>query len=138
MLSNDMSIGKLALSVVCVLTVSCMFTPGGGGSTQSGPDSVKAGEPIVINLELSVWGSGGSIDGRYKDIVLFYRCVGDSEYKTIEPRLISRHDKSEVYEFTVPAVANETSREVEYYLEMKLDGHLNRIEGIKKIRIDHS
>ena len=38
--------------------------PGGGGCTQSAPDSVKAGEPAMITIEFSVWGAPGGIQGR--------------------------------------------------------------------------
>jgi len=120
---------------LCLLGASCQFTPGGGGSDQVVPDIIKAGEPAVIKLDLSVWGSGGAIKGRYTDISLHYRLVGEDSYKTLLPKLISQGEKREVYEFTLPAYPKGTDGEIEYYFELKLDGHPSRVDGMKKIKI---
>ncbi len=58
---------------------------GGGGSDQIVPDLVKAGEPAVVTIVFSVWGFGGLIEGRYKDITFNYRLIGERDYKTIPP-----------------------------------------------------
>jgi len=128
---------RWALPFACLCMTSCVLTPGGGGSTQSVRDSVKDGEAIVIKLELTVWGSGG-IKDRYKDVVASYRRVGETGYETVAAKLLSQSDKSEMYEFIIPAFPNGTGGEVEYFIEMKMDGQLNHIQGIKKVRIDHS
>jgi hypothetical protein len=109
--------------------------PGGGGSTQIAPDVVNAGEPTVIKLELTVWGAGGSIKGRYTDVYLHYRLVGETTYKKVQPKLVSQYETQEIYDLTIPSYPKGTSGEIEFYFELKLDGHVNQIEGLKKIKL---
>src|SRR5205823_11487079 len=100
--------------------LSGAFQPGGGGSTQVATDSVIAGIPCTVRLELSVWGAGGDIKGRYTDIALFYRLAGDSDYKMVSPQPVSHSEKQEVYNVTIPPFSDETHKEIEYYIEFKL------------------
>lgn len=124
------------LVLLLSLLVAAACTPaGGGGSTQVAPDAVGAGEPIVIGLELSVWGAGGEIEGRYSDILLFYRMAGEREYRTARPELVSRGATRESYQVVIPAVPAGSRGEIEYYIELKLDGQPSRLEGTKKIRV---
>lgn len=117
---------------------------GGGGSTQTAPDSVLAGQPALIDLELSVSGDGGPIKGRYSGVVLNYRLAGETDYKrlTADPIPIifsgeqaSFNNKYEAYTFNVPPYPKGTSGEIEFNFEFKLDGHFSRVEGVKKIKI---
>lgn len=116
----------------CLLLIGCA---GGGGSIQVAPDIINSGEPVVIELELSVWGSGGAINGRYADILGYYRLIGGNEYKSLQPKLVSKEKQKEVYKFTIPPYPKGTTGEIEYYFELKLDGQPNRIDGMKKIKI---
>lgn len=111
------------------------FTPGGGGSTQTAPDTVKIGELATVNLDLNVWGSGGSIKGRYTNIFLYYQITGQDFVKQIEPKLISQNNSHESYEFSIPTYPQYKNGEIIYSIELKLDGQPSRIEGIKKIQI---
>jgi len=131
---NLHAVGVVSCSYLLLLS-TCLFAQGGGGSAQTAPDSVKAGEPAVIRLELSVWGAGGDIKGRYTDLAASYRLVGESDLKRLSPRFISRDAKHEVYEFTIPGYPKPTTGKIEYYIELKLDGYPSRIEGIKKIKV---
>jgi len=130
----------LAGCLALLLSSGCDIA-GGGGSDQIVPDSVKAGEPAVIVIVLSVWGSGGSIKGRYRDLVLSYRLTGESEFKTIQPESIPvpykefDKDKFEAYRFTLPPYPKGMKGEIEFYFEVKFDGQKNHIKGIKKISI---
>ena len=117
--------------ILCFLMLGCVA--GGGGSNQTAPDMIKAGEPAIIRLELSVWGSGGTIENRYTDIKGYYKLSSEESYKIISPKLISQNKKSEEYEFKIPAYPQGTSGKIEYYFEMKLDGHFNSVNGIKSI-----
>ncbi len=120
--------------LVGVLATSC--SPGGGGSTQLAPDRITAGNPAVIKLELSVWGSGGNIKGRYTGIKTFYRLVGTQGYSAVDAKRTSQDATHEAYEFVIPPYSVGTSGEIEYYFELKLDGQPSRIDGIRRIRIE--
>lgn len=120
---------------LCLLGAECQPSPGGGGSAQVVPDAIKAGEPAVIILELSVWGAGGAIKGRYTDISLHYRLVGEDGYQALPPKLISQGEERAVYEFKLPAYPQGTTGEIEYYFGLKLDDHPSRIDGMKKIKV---
>ncbi len=125
-----------ALSILVVACVGSLLgcENGGGGSTQVAPDSVRAGEPATIDLELSVWGGAGKIDGRYSDVAARYRLVGDSNYTTAAATHAPKDSTHETYRFVVPPYPA-GGKEIEYYIDLKLDGHPSRIPGIKKIRI---
>lgn len=109
---------------------------GGGGITQIVPDTVKSGDPAVVDLKLTVWGGGGPIKGRYTDIFLNYQITGQDVLGQLKPKLISQDEKSETYEFIIPGFPKGTKGgEIQYSIEAKLDGQPSRIEGIKKIQI---
>jgi len=109
---------------------------GGGGSSQTAPDFVRPGSSAIVTLELTVWGSGGQIDGRYTDIHGFYR-VNKAPYVDVAGEKGPSTKTSERYEFAFPVPA-EASGEIEYYFELKLDGHPSRIPGVSRIRIEGS
>jgi hypothetical protein len=119
---------------------------GGGGSEHIVPDSAKNGEPIVIGLRVNTWGAGGKIEGRYTNISLAYRLVGENEYQLLQPRpgiLPSNYTNPdlpktlqyEAYEFIIPPYPKGTIGEIEYYIDMTFDGYPSHTEGIKKIRL---
>ena len=117
---------------------------GGGGSSQTIPNSVAAGQPAVVDLELSVSGGGGPVKGRYSDVVLNYRLAGETDYKSLTTNPIpivfsgeqpTFNNKYEAYTFIIPPYAKGTDGEIELNFEFKLDGHFSRIEGAKKIKV---
>lgn len=120
------------------------FVPGGGGSDQTAPDSIKTGEPAPVKINFSVWGSGGPIKGRYTEVILYYRLVGEATYKALRSDPVpviftgdqQKFDgKYESYIFTIPPYPKGTNGEIEFYYEMKLDGYFNHVDGLKKIKI---
>lgn len=120
---------------------------GGGGSQQYVPDTVETGESTNITLIVTATG-GGKIQGRFKNISLFYRLVSENTYKSILPQPITLPDnfktvqsktfQSEAYQFTIPPYPKGTTGEIEYYIEMTFDGYQSRQEGVKKIKIINS
>src|SRR5207253_8736222 len=66
--------------------VSACVEIGAGSSRPMAPDTAKAGEPILITLQLLVWGQGGHIKGRHTNIKLFYRLVGEFHYRVLQPQ----------------------------------------------------
>jgi hypothetical protein len=47
-------------------------------------NAVERDQPIIIQLRLGVMGDGGNIRDRFKDVRLFFRLVGESNYQTLE------------------------------------------------------
>ncbi len=121
---------------------------GGGGMQQYAPDTVEAGEPADITLIATATGGGGSIQGRFTNLSLSYRLVGENVYKSIQPQSIALPDnfktvqsktfQSEAYKFTIPAYPKDTTGEIEYYTEMTFDGYPSKTDGVKKIKIVNS
>ena len=122
------------LSLLMGVLPSC-FQPGGGGFNQTSPETVRAGEPAILTLEAYVWGAGGPIAGRCTQVAAFYRLTGSTEYQKVLPTLVSQNDKRELYRFTIPPFPAGTEGQIEFYFEVKLDGYLNHINGLKKITI---
>jgi len=120
---------------LCLVQAGCAGVAGGGGTTQTAPDTTKSGEPTQIKLELTVWGSGGPIKSRYTDVLGYYRLAGEQNYKSTVPKLESQTEDREVYNFTIPAYAKGTTGEIEYYFEFKFDSQPRRINGTKKIKL---
>jgi hypothetical protein len=120
---------------LCLIQAGCSGVAGGGGSIQTAPDTTKSGEPTIIKLELTVWGSGGPIKGRYTDMLGYYRLAGEQRYKSIAPNLESQSEDREVYNFAIPAYAKGTIGEIEYHFELKFDSQPQRISGKKKIKL---
>jgi len=118
---------------------------GGGGMQQYAPDTVQAGEPADITIIATATGGGGDIQGRFTDLTLHYRLVGENVYKSIQSQSIALPDnfktvqsktfQSEAYKFTIPAYSKGTTGEIEYYVEMTFDGYPSKIDGIKKIKL---
>jgi len=118
----------------------------GGGSSHIVPDTAKNGEPLTIGLLLNTWGKHSKpISKRYTDISLYYRLVGENEYKLLQSTLVDLPDNLKgfesvtsqyaKYEFTIPAYPKGTIGEIEYYVNLVFDGHSNHAEGIKKIKL---
>lgn len=120
----------LAALLMCFSAASCDVA-GGGGSNQQAPDSVKHNEPAKIKLELS---AQGSVKGRYTDVVCYYRVVGNNDYQQVRTEPVAKDKTHETYEFIIPPVGR--TGEIEYYFELKLDGHASRVNGIKKIKVE--
>ncbi len=114
---------------------------GGGGSSLTVPDSVRVGDAATATLELSVWGGGGPVAGRYTDVRLYYRLVGQPDYGVLQSSPVPKDyggkftGKYEVYTFTIPPYPTGTTGEIEYYYEAKLDGEQNHGTGAKKTKI---
>src|SRR5687768_3652423 len=98
---------------LCLIQAGCLSVAGGGGSTQTAPDTTNSGEPTIIKLELTVWGSGGPIKGRYTDVLGYYRLSGEQSYKSIAPKLESQNEDREVYTLAIPAYVKGTTGEIE-------------------------
>lgn len=100
------------------------------------PDSVVAGAPIPVRLEVSAF-DVPRIRGRFRDLVLHYRLVGDSVFRTTAPsRRIDITEAREAHEFTIPPYPPSTCGSIELYFSVRFDGHPSQAEGHKRIRVD--
>src|SRR3989344_4789941 len=137
-LSNKIiAIGALVIAVATIIYIIPKYwdVAGGGATVQTAPDSINAVEAATIKFEVSVPGSKQNIKDRYTDIFLYYQITGQDFLGQIQPKLLSKDNVHEVYEFTIPPYPNQKPGEITYSIELKLDGHANRIEGYKKIKI---
>lgn len=146
---------KILIILGSIVVVGCLLwfglsywiggSIGGGGIQQYAPDTVQAGEPADITLIATATGGGGNIQGRFTNLILHYRLVGENAYKSIQPQSIilpdnfktvqSKTFQSEAYKFTIPAYPKGTTGEIEYYTEMTFDGYPSKTDGIKKIKL---
>jgi hypothetical protein len=150
--------GILAIIILAVITAVISYVAfnhqsiidryglaGGGGSEQYAPDNVSTGQPAIIQLIVSTWGSGGPIKGRYTGISLSYKLASETDYKTLQPEAIPLPDNYqkvetaikqwEAYQFTIPPYPQGKSGQIQYYIDLKLDGQANRINGAKQIQV---
>jgi hypothetical protein len=132
-------LGALGLSLIGVLGIIGLvlysFVPGGGGSREVAPSLVHPCEPTVVRLELSVWGGGGPIAGRYSDVRMYYQMPGEDGDHALAPKLVSRSDTTEVYEFIVPPLRAGTQATIDHYFEVTLDGERTRIPAKTNILV---
>lgn len=113
--------------------VSACVEIGAGSSRPMAPDTAKAGEPILITLQLLVRGQGGHIKGRHTNIKLLSPGGGVPLSGASAAAVSSRRGKSEFHVFVIPPFPKGASGEIEFYFELLFDGHPNKIPGTKRI-----
>lgn len=122
-------------AVLGLVAIGCMV-PGGGGTVQSFPDTVHVGQPATFRIDLT------AVDikwawGRFRDLKLFYRMVGDTSFRSVPPsRRMHISRASEAYEFVVPPLAHEKRGMLEFYFTFAFDGVPNRIPGSHPIPVE--
>lgn len=131
--------------VLSALLFSGCICPGSGGSQQLAPNTAKAGEPISIKLRFLVTDHNPAmlgllcnhpIPGRFKDVRLYYRLVGETDWHPLEPsKHIPQDEKIEIYEFVIPPYLEGTSGEIEWYYEYVFDGRPGKHPGANRIRL---
>lgn len=146
---------KILIILGSIIVIGCLLwfgltywiggSIGGGGMQQYAPDTVEAGEPADVTLIVTATGGGGNIQGRFTNLMLHYRLVGENAYKSIQPQSITLPDnfktvqsktfQSEAYKFAIPAYPKGTVGEIEYYTEMTFDGYPSKTDGVKKIKL---
>lgn len=137
-------LGLLLAALLGAGTVQA-FEIGGGGSEQYPPATVQSGQPAIVKYIVSVWGQGGAIAGRYRDITLHYRLTGDADYREVAARpaplpdnyrkATTERNQWEAYEFVIPPYPVGQGGTIEYYVTSKLDGHANKQAGLKTITV---
>lgn len=110
-----------------VLLFGCDGIAGGGGSTHAPPEAIAYDQPTPLELELSVWGAGsGEITKRYTEVRCHYKPENAASFSMVMGSVESEADDRMVVAFELPAFTPEDGDYVEYYFDMKLDGHYNK------------
>ena len=96
---------------------------GGGGSCHRPPDSIRAGEPTSLQLEMHAYNVAKMpITKRFTEVTLHYRLSNDKTYSSISMKLIGNSSKSVTYEACLPPIAPSEHEYVEYYFDFYFDG----------------
>lgn len=116
------------------------FEPGGGGANES-PPRQEADGALVLRLRLNVWGGGGAIDGRYRDVMLVAALAGsyaasatDTAATAVPLRVPGRiapggDTKTQWYEFRIPRGSFNSGGRLSYHYEVTLDGQATQLPG---------
>jgi hypothetical protein len=130
-------------AILSAFLVGCCLGPEGGTDQIRVPDTAKAGEPIVVESRAVVVDPpmnfcGGPIKGRFKDMRLYYRLVGETDWHPLESdthvAIVAIDDARELYQFIIPPLSA-SGGEIEYYYEFVFDGRPNRVDGVKRIAL---
>jgi hypothetical protein len=115
------------LLLTTLLLVSCDGLVGGGGSVHTPPGSIAFSQLTPLRLELSVWGAGsGRMSKRYTEIRCHYKAEKGTAFVTLEGKVESEAKGRMFVVFDLPAFDTPDGTYVEYYFDMKLDGHYNK------------
>lgn len=93
------------------------------------PEAIAYGQPTTLRLELSVWGSksgSGRMSERYTDVRCHYKAEEATVFTNLEGRVESEAKDRMFVVFELPAFSAADGAYVEYYFDMKLDGHNNK------------
>ena len=115
------------------------FEPGGGGA-QEHPQRQEADGALVLRLRLHVWGGGGDIDRRYRNVSLVATLAQPSAASIEDkagqvplrvPGLIAPGGSASTqwYEFRVPQGSFSSGGRLAYHYEVTLDGQSTEVPG---------
>lgn len=115
------------------------FEPGGGGANEF-PQRQEADGALVLRLRLNVWGGGGAIDGRYRDVMLVVALAGPYAASATDTAATASlrvpghiapggDAKTQWYEFRIPRGSFNSGGRLAYHYEVTLDGQATQIPG---------
>ena len=142
------SLSKVLLVLLALLVIGLVLTwrsihsgfePGGGGANEY-PQRQEADGALVMRLRLNVWGGGGAIDGRYRDVMLVAALAGPYAVSATDTaataslrvpgRIVPGGDaKTQWYEFRIPRGSFGSGGRLAYHYEVRLDGQATQIPG---------
>lgn len=108
--------------------------PGGGGTTEV-RYVAHPGEPVRLLLDVTVWGAGDGVEGRYGDLRLRYTIANAAPQQVVDGRLVLREKNRERYEFTVHPYRGGESGRLDYFFEMTFDGRRTTSPGKQDIEV---
>ena len=115
------------------------FEPGGGGAHEH-PQRQEADGALVLRLRLHVWGGGGDIDERYRNVALvatleqLNAASSAGNIGQVPLRLLGRiapggNATTQWYEFRIPQGSFNSGGRLAYHYEVTLDGQSTQIPG---------
>ena len=124
---------RIILALSLLLLAGCDGIAGGGGSVNVPPDAIAYGHTTSLRLELSVWGAGsGKITNRYTEVRCHYKPEKATTFTSIEGRIETESKDRMFMIFDLPPYSAADGAYVEYYFDMKLDGHHNK-RGVERV-----
>lgn len=115
-----------SLLFIAMLLAGCSFA-GGGGCVHLPPTNVKAGAPIALHLEFTVFGkASGPLDKRYTHITCHYRDSAKTEFQTVAATVLSADEKTMTAVTVIPPEAITGAAQIDYYFDFLFDGVYNR------------
>jgi len=121
-----------AVIVLSSLLLAGCFCPGGpGGGQPLAPPAAKAGDPVTVSLWAFVLDSrsmcGGPAVGRFKNVMVYYRLQGETDYHVLTPIKTTVEDSEHVlFDFVIPPYPKGASGELEVLFGYHLDGRYYR------------
>lgn len=115
---------RTLLGLLCLLVTGCA---GGGGSNHTPPQSIHAGQPTTLTMELTSWGAGfGKLSKRYTEIQCHYRMAGAAPYDVVPMTPTAETKERLTVQGVIPALTAKPGDKLEYYFDMKFDGVYNK------------
>lgn len=115
-----------------IVSASSARSLGAGGTNEIPFVQPVKGEPLKVEMETDVWGDGGDITDRYKDVRLVYAVGGEPE-QAVEGKITSHTANREHYVFVLKP--GKASGVLHYRFEMTFDGQKTTSQGMQKITI---
>lgn len=115
-----------------------MFTIGGcaGGGHASNPTfSYDVSKPLIITVDLSVWGAGSSnIERRYTNVTFYYKIGESGNFSQVPMQLIKKRNSKGTWKAELPANIGKPGEIITYYITDNLDGYHNEFGSSETIR----
>jgi hypothetical protein len=120
---------RIITLVPLLLLAGCNFVAGGGGgSVHSPPEVIDYDRVTPLRLELSV--NEGSAK-RYTDVRCHYKTEKARSFTALQGRVEGEASNRMFIVFDLPPLSAADGTYVEYYFDMKLDGHYNKRDVVR-------
>lgn len=125
---------SFALAASAVALSGCDFA-GGGGVTELAYKPPPAGTDAQIQLEAHVWGAGSGIDGRFKDVQMYYTIAGHEPEQKASWSMVKVAPDRVRYTFTIKRYAGADVGRLTYRFDKVFDGFPSSTPGKQEITI---
>jgi hypothetical protein len=105
----------------------------GGTGRHVPPTAIYTGQESTLEFQESITGDPGrGVSARYSDEKVYFRVDGKKDYQQAETKREIIDNKHMVIRAKIPAIHVENAKKLEYYYEVRLDGHLNSFGNREK------